>query len=347
MNIPMPNQELIEIDGSEGEGGGQILRTSLSLALLLNRPFHMYNIRKNRLPKPGLRPQHLTCVQAAAQICHGKTQGAELGSGELFFYPNEVVSGRYHFSIGTAGATSLVLQTVYLPLMWNARCASEIIIEGGTHNDKAPSFHFLQTTWRAWLAWMGLDVRLELKRIGFYPKGGGLIIAHLQPYSSIAPLQAIEPAHDRFEILSAVANLPEHIGQRQLNRAESLIGKVTRNFSTRLERWPHSMGSYVAVTVEGLVPALFDSVGAKGKTAERVAHEACEQAIQHYQHWACVDEHSSDQLLLPLVFAKGESRLRVSQFSSHLRTNIKTIGLFLSRKIDLIPEENLVVIQES
>src|SRR5262249_43776954 len=154
MSVPM-----IELDGSFGEGGGQILRTSLALSLLTGKPFHLANVRARR-PKPGLQPQHLMCVQAAAAIGQAKVKGASRGSSDLVFEPGQIVPGKYHFAIGTAGATGLVLHTLYLPLALCCSELSELVISGGTHVKAAPCYHFLESTWRAYLEALGLRVKL-------------------------------------------------------------------------------------------------------------------------------------------------------------------------------------------
>src|SRR3954468_5229650 len=210
---------MIEIDGSFGEGGGQILRSSLALSLLTGKPFHLRKVRANRKPKPGLRPQHLASVRAAARIGNAKVTGDSVGSSDLTFKPGPVAAGKYHFPIGTAGATALVLHTVYLPLALQDG-PSEVVLEGGTHNEKAPCFHFLQTTWRAYLARLGLTVSLEMKRPGFYPRGGGLITAHIQPWATRKPLALIAGAtNDQAQVMSATAGLPDHVNNRQARRA--------------------------------------------------------------------------------------------------------------------------------
>src|SRR6476620_918299 len=179
---------MLETDGSFGEGGGPILRSSPALSLLTGKPFHLRKVRANRKPKAGLRPQHLASVRAAARIGNAKVTGDAVSSSDLTFRPGPVAAGKYHFPIGTAGATALVLHTVYLPLAL-AGGPSEVVLEGGTHNDKAPCYHFLQTTWRAYLAKLGLNVLLVLERIGFYPRGGGQIVAQIQPCPVPRPLR--------------------------------------------------------------------------------------------------------------------------------------------------------------
>jgi RNA 3'-terminal phosphate cyclase (ATP) len=188
------NDEVIELDGALGEGGGQILRTSLTLSLLTGKPFHLKNIRAGR-SKPGLQPQHLASVRAAGQIGQAQVLGDQIGSRELHFEPGPIVAGKYHFGIGTAGATSLVLQTIYLPLALKGDRPSEIVITGGTHVKASPSFHFLDATWKAYLERMGLPLALQMRQPGFYPRGGGVIQAHVEPVAHIAPLRLADFGH--------------------------------------------------------------------------------------------------------------------------------------------------------
>src|SRR5438067_7790848 len=212
------SSSLLELDGSFGEGGGQILRTSLSLSLLTGQPFHLRNVRARR-SKPGLRPQHLMSVQAAATIGQAETRGASLGSSDLVFEPGEVSPGKYDFAIGTAGATSLVLHTVYLPLAWRASEPSEIILTGGTHVNQSPCFHFLEETWRRYLDLLGLHIGLRMRRPGFYPRGGGIVEAHIQPCPRLHGLRLESCGQvTRITGVSAVAGLPEQIAERQARR---------------------------------------------------------------------------------------------------------------------------------
>jgi RNA 3'-phosphate cyclase len=205
---------LLELDGAFGEGGGQILRTSLALSLLTGRGFHLANVRAGRA-KSGLQPQHLRSVLAAAAIGQAQTRGASLGSSDLVFEPGEVRAGHHRFDIGTAGATGLVLHTVYLPLALRGGDPADLTLTGGTHVRTSPTFSFLDATWRAYMALMGLDISLRLDRPGFYPRGGGVVSAYIQPCSTLrgVTLPARQPA--RITGISAVAALDAAIGRRQ------------------------------------------------------------------------------------------------------------------------------------
>lgn len=330
---------MIDIDGSFGEGGGQILRSSLALSLLTGQPFKLRKIRANRQPKQGLRPQHLACVRAAAKIGNAKVTGDAVGSSNLTFEPAEVTPGNYHFAIGTAGATALVLHSVYLPLALSGK-TSEVVLEGGTHNEKAPCYHFLETTWRAYMRRMGIDVSLEMERPGFYPRGGGKIVARIEPCKAMRPLKLAE--HQKAKsatILSAVAGLAEHIAKRQARRATVRLRDAGLDPDVTFEVWQGGPGCVLAITLNGPVPTLFYGLGALGKPAEKVADDAADEAIPHLNTGMPVDPHSADQLLLPLSIADGESEYHVSCVSKHLTTNAAIIKLFLDRDIAIDGDE--------
>ncbi len=334
---------MIELDGAMGEGGGQILRTSLTLSLITGKPFHLRNIRAGRA-KPGLQPQHLMCVKAAATIGQAQTKGASQGSGDLVFEPGEVVSGKYHFAIGTAGATALVLHTLYLPLALRGSEASELVISGGTHVKAAPCYHFLETTWRGYMELIGLKIKTRLIRAGFYPRGGGAIEVHIQPCTQLQRLKLL----DRKEVtevtgFSAVSDLAKDIAQRQARRTMQRLKSCEYRFkkaAIQQESWNAGPGTVLAVILNsGPVPTLFFALGERGKKAERVADEAIEQALDYLATSAPVDLHSADQIVLPLSLTEGPSSFGVSEITSHLTTNIFVIQQFLERKITWEGEE--------
>jgi RNA 3'-terminal phosphate cyclase (ATP) len=326
---------MIEIDGSFGEGGGQILRSALTLSLITGKPFHLFKVRANRKPKPGLQPQHLASVRAAATIASAKVRGAALHSSELFFEPGQVKPGKYHFPIGTAGATGLLLHTIYLPLAWKQSGPSEVIIEGGTHVTTSPCFHFLDVTWRVYLQRLGLKLTLEMKRPGFYPRGGGTIVAHIQPAERLRGLMLNRVITlDSAIGFSAGADLPDHVARRQARRAAVRMRDAGIDCHLREEVWQNGPGSVVGIIFDKApIPTFFYGLGARGKPAEQVADEAADQAIAYAQSGAPVDSHSSDQIVLPLSLADDPSEYRVSAITLHLTTNIEVIRMFLERDI--------------
>jgi RNA 3'-phosphate cyclase len=329
------SESLLELDGSFGEGGGQILRTSLALSMVTGRPFHMRNIRLGRR-RPGLQPQHLASVNAAAAISNAQLRGGVLNSTELIFEPGNVVPGRYQFDIGTAGATGLVLQTVYLPLALRAGAPSEVTLKGGTHVPASPCFHFLDVTWRRYLELLGLETRLRLHQPGFYPRGGGVVDAQVQPCQRLRGLHLVERrAVTAATGFSAVAGLPEHIARRQARQAAGRLEEAGLRVDLREETWPGGPGTVLAVVLETEpVPPLFFALGSRGKPAERVADAAVDQALAYFRAApAAVDARSADQLVLPLALAEEPSIFTVTEVTSHLLTNTIVIRHFLERDI--------------
>jgi RNA 3'-phosphate cyclase len=332
---------MIDLDGSLGEGGGQILRTSLALSLVTGQAFHLRNVRARRA-KPGLRPQHLMSVQAAAAIGQARVRGATLGSSELEFEPGELTPGKYHFAIGTAGATSLVLHTVYLPLAWHATEPSEVILTGGTHVNQSPCFHFLQSTWGGYMELLGLRIGLRMRRPGFYPRGGGVVEAHISPCPRLHGLQLQACGEvTRATAISAVAGLPEQIAERQARRATTRLRQRRLQTDVQLETWEDGPGTVLTIMLDTTpVPTLFFGLGARGKPAERVADEAVDQAFAYLDTVpSAVDAHSADQLVLPLALAEEASMFRVAEVTPHLQTNIEVIRRFVDRHITCTGQE--------
>jgi RNA 3'-terminal phosphate cyclase (ATP) len=327
---------MIDIDGSFGEGGGQILRTSLALALITGKAFHLRNVRANRA-RPGLQPQHVMSVQAAARVGSAHAVGATLRSSDLVFEPGPVAAGDYHFAIGTAGATGLVLHTIYLPLAL-ADGPSTVTIEGGTHVNASPCFHFLDHTWRLYLARLGLDIDLTMERAGFYPRGGGKIRADLAGTTRLHGITLDDVTRPtRATVLSAVSGgLPESIAERQARRAVERLRPTGLELTVRQQCWTGGPGTMLGIELATApVPTFFFALGARGKLAETVADETAAQAQAYLAApQPGVDEHSADQLVLPLALAAGPSSYRTVAVTRHLRTNIAVIRMFLNRPIE-------------
>ncbi|MGC8640342.1 MAG: RNA 3'-terminal phosphate cyclase [Isosphaeraceae bacterium] len=338
---------MVVLDGSEGEGGGQILRTALSLSLLTGRPFRMVKIRANR-DKPGLRPQHLKAVEAAALLGQAGVKGSSVGSRELIFHPGVYAPRDLTIDIGTAGSTSLVLQTLHLPLASRAESAVRVVLTGGTFNPKAPAYPFLNRTWRAFLAEFGMPVALAMPSAGFYPRGGGRLDAWIEPARPRAWIQVDRKPLARIRGVAGVANLREDIARRLRDRAALRLEEEGLSADLEIEtaRWPSpGQGAAIALVAEheGSVPATFLGLGERGKPAEEVADEAVDQllAFEAVEQGA-VDPHSADQILLPLALAEGRSIYTVTEVTEHLKTNAATIRAFLDRQIEIEEPVDLV-----
>lgn len=332
--------ERIEIDGSHGEGGGQILRTSLALSLITGRAFRLCNVRAGR-EKPGLQPQHLMSVKAAAAVGNARLRGASIGSSDLSFEPGDVRAGAYRFDIGTAGATGLVLHTVYLPLALRGGAASEATITGGTHVRTSPAFPFLDRTWRPYLGLMGLDVRLELQRRGFYPRGGGSIRAVIPACGGLRGATVLKRGGEkRVSGVAGVAGLDAGIARRMARAARQALERHGLDAAIDEEEWEGGPGCALALHLEtSPVAATFVAVGERGKPAEKVAQDAVGELLSHLASGAPVDLHSADQLLLPLALAEGPSEYAAAEVTRHLTTNAGVIRRFVDREIVIEGEE--------
>jgi len=322
---------MITIDGRHGEGGGQILRTSLALSLVTGQPLELHHIRGRRR-KSGLLRQHLTCVRAAQAIGQAKVTGAALGSHELVFEPVGCVAGRHHFAVGSAGSTSLVLQSV-LPALLQTSGKSELRVEGGTHAMSAPPFSFLDASYLAVMRLMGAEVSATMARPGFFPAGGGDVRIYVEG-RKLKPVHLCERADiGRVQVHAWSAGLPRRIVRAEAARVREHLGLSQDDAFAHSLRDVRGPGNVVWIeaqtTVDGHpLTAVFTGFGRRGVPAEAVADEA----VAHFVAWrdgkAPVCEHLADQLLLPMALAGGGSFV-TGALSSHTSTNIDTIGRFL------------------
>ena len=324
---------MIDIDGSYGEGGGQIVRTALGLSCLFRKPFRMYHIRKGR-KKPGLMPQHLTCVSAARLISGAVVEGDLPGSTELFFTPGEPQGGSYAFDIGTAGSTSLVLQTLIPALLLTGR-GSSVILTGGTHVPFSPPFHFLSGVFVPFLERLGVNVLLSIETYGFYPKGGGRMRADIFPADRIGSLDLMERGEvNSVTGCSAVGGLPISIADRQQGAALSRISASAAELADKtaidtINVPSHGQGTFVYLECRfGSSRAGFSALGARGKRAEAVGDEAAGELINYYRSGAALDQHLADQIVLYLALSSHESAFTTEAVTSHLLTNLWAVGLF-------------------
>jgi RNA 3'-terminal phosphate cyclase (ATP) len=330
----------IEIDGSTGEGGGQILRTSLALAMCTGRPLTIHHIRAKRR-KPGLMRQHLTCVQAAVAICGGKADGAEPGSQSMHFEPGAVRAGDYNFNIGSAGSCMLVLQTV-LPALMLAGGASTVSLTGGTHNPMAPPYHFIERSFAPLVRRLGAGIELSLRRHGFYPAGGGEMSAHIQPAADgLTPFDLTE----RGARLQAYAEclapaLPRSVTERELSVLADKLGWPREQLLTVPVRQNEGPGNALMATlVYEHVTEVATVFGEKGISAERVANDLVKAVRQHQASDAALGPHLADQWMLPLALAVaargGAASFSCSELTQHASTNLGVIERFLPVRFEV------------
>ena len=323
---------MITIDGSIGEGGGQILRTALGLSMVTGQPFRIEKIRAGR-EKPGLLRQHLTAVNAAATISQAKVDGAAISSRELSFSPGKVRPGEYTFSIGSAGSTTLVLQTV-LPALLTADGPSVLTLEGGTHNPHAPPIDFLEKAFLPLVNRMGPTVNVSLERAGFYPAGGGRFVVKVEPAPKLLPLHLPERGEIERRLAKAVvAGLPGDIARRELEKVEKKLGWSGEQL--QILQLPNEWGPGNLLTLEiesEHVTEIFTGFGMKAVTAESVAEQAVQQARRYLAAKVPIGESLADQILLPIAIA-GAGLFTTLSPTRHTKTNIEVIKLFLPVRV--------------
>ena len=314
----------VEIDGSRGEGGGQVLRTSLALSLITGKPLRMTRIRGNR-PKPGLQRQHLACVQAAAMLSGTTVRGLDLGSDTLEFTPGDAWVDELALDIGSAGSTTLVIQTILVPAIAAGK-KLRARITGGTHNEMAPPFEYLDRVFLPHLRKMGADVMLTLEKHGMQPKGGGTILVDIRP-SKLKPIEILEAGEvARCRATAIVAGLPRHVAERELAIArEELVDPECS--LVELAHGPHNV-FMAEVELSSGARELTITHGRKGYPAEEVANDAIDALDDYVESGVPVGAHLADQLLLPFA-AAGGGRYRTGALSLHATTNIDTIRAFL------------------
>ncbi|MBJ6762034.1 RNA 3'-terminal phosphate cyclase [Myxococcaceae bacterium JPH2] len=322
---------MLTIDGSKGEGGGQVLRTSLALSLVTRTPFRMVNIRAGR-EKPGLLRQHLTAVKAAEAVGAAEVSGAELGSPELTFEPRALAAGNYHFAVGSAGSATLVLQTV-LPALLLAEGPSSLRLEGGTHNPAAPPFDFLSKAFLPLVQRMGPRVEATLDRPGFFPAGGGRFRVDVHP-AKLQPLHLLERGRVvRRAAVATVSGIPFDVARRELDTVADILKLRPDELHPNELKRGIGPGNVLRVEVESEhVTEVFTAFGSRGRAAEHVAEEVAREAKQYLDAEVPVGEHLCDQLLLLLALARGGS-FRTLPLDGHARTQIDTMAHFLDVKV--------------
>ena len=336
----------IVIDGSMGEGGGQVLRASLALSMALGKPFHIVGIRANR-PKPGLKRQHLTCVQAAQAICKARVEGDAINSSALSFAPGPVQAGEYEFQVGTGGSVTLVLQAIVPPLL-REKTPSRLTVTGGTHVPHAPPFEFMRDTLFPRLAALGARLTARLDRVGYMEKGGGSVTVDIQPSAIITPFHQEETgAWTGTEAVIYGHNLPAGVVDREITELLSAtcapLGlrpeNIRREDDPASSRAIAGAGNMVLVTLRhGPYATVFGECGWRGRTAEVVARHTCRRALDFIRAGLPVEAHLADQMLVPLALAGGGSFV-AEKITKHTQTCLAVIERFTGKKAKLAPTE--------
>ena len=332
---------MIEIDGSQGEGGGQIIRSSLALSAVTGKSIHITNIRAGR-KKPGLKRQHVACVNAAKEICGATAAGVEMNASEFTFEPGPVRAGDYHFQVGTAGSTSLVAQTV-LPALMIADEPSKVTVQGGTHNPWAPPFDFLQRTFLPLLANAGPQVNATLDSYGFYPAGGGQFTLEITPESNLAGfdlLQRDEKTKPR--VTAVVAKIPASVGERECDTIRRKMAWSQKCMRVVEVENPVGAGNVVMIELNsGNINELFIGIGKVGIKAEQVARAVLREAKAYLALNVPVGEYLADQLMMPMGLAASQgqvSSFRTGPLSMHSKTHIDVLKTFLQIDVQVHEE---------
>lgn len=333
-----PDTTPLTLDGAHGEGGGQIVRTALALAVTLRRAVTLTSIRARR-SKPGLQPQHLTVVRALAAIGDAEVTGDALGSTALSFAPRAIRPGDYRFDVGaergSAGAVSLLCQALVLPLAF-AGAPSRLTLIGGTHVPWSPPVHYLTEVFFPALRLIGIEATLDLRRWGWYPAGGGEIHVTITPVRELRGFVCEEPAADPvISVHSAVSRLPRSIAERQKQRAEERLAAAGLVCEIALEEDATALGPGTLVILSLRGRAGFSALGRRGLPAERVADQAVDELLAHLASGAAVDAHLADQLVPFLALASSPSSFTCPTLSLHLETVAWTVRQFLPARIEL------------
>lgn len=340
---------MLEVDGSYGEGGGQILRSAVALSSLMLKPFRIFNIRAKR-SNPGLRPQHIAAIKAVAMVSDANVKGLSVGSSTIEFYPRRRKGGSFNIDVGTAGSISLVLQAL-LPASAFADSDITIRIRGGTDVRWSPTIDYVKEVLAPILGKMGFKVEIEVPKRGFYPKGGGEVVCKCRPVRFLRAVTLV----DRGELYgikgkSLCCNLPRHVAERQAKSAARVLREHGyENTSINIEHLPDrsclSPGSSItlwAVCEGGLLGA--DALGERGKPAEKVGEEAGRMLVEELRSRACVDRHCADMLIPYMAIAKGKSEIRTSVLTLHTKTNIWLTEMFTGAKFSIREDRGTYVI---
>jgi len=335
---------MIEIDGSFGSGGGQILRTACALATVSKKPCHISNIRAKR-PKPGLMPQHLLGIQALAQLCNGRLEGDELGSGEIKFYPGEIYKDQIVINIPTAGSITLILQALIPPALF-ASGATKISFNGGaTDTFFSPTIDYFRYVFLKIIEMMGAKVKINIMKRGYYPEGRAKVAAEIFP-SKLKGLNFLQrKALKKIIVISGASTILKNkkVAERQIAGVREVLGKFKLPMEEKIEYSDTSSPGSQICLIAGFENTIIgtDNLGRLNKRAEDVGKEAALELVKEQKSETCLDKYSADQLLPYLALSQGKSQVTCSEITKHSRTNIWVIEKFLDGKFEL--KNNLIV----
>lgn len=320
-------KKIVEIDGSFGEGGGQVLRSSLSLSMFLEQPFRIKNIRAGR-EKPGLMRQHLTAVNAAAEICDAEIKGSEISSLKLEFYPGKVKTGDYKFDIGSAGSTTLVLQTV-LPVLIMAEGESNIVLGGGTHNQYSPPLDFLERSFFKQICKMGPEINIDLDKYGFFPIGGGKFSVNIKPVNKLKSLDVLSRGKNINKKAYAYSSgIDENIGQNEMGIVEGKLGWAKEDCISQMVDSPGPGNVVLLIDENENTTEVFTGFGRKHYALKKITIDALKEYTEYIQYDVPVYKYLADQLIIPMAIA-GKGSFITSEPSLHTLTNIEVVKKFL------------------
>lgn len=333
---------MIKIDGSQGEGGGQILRTAISLSAITGEPVEVTGIRAGR-PNPGLRPQHTSAVRAVADLFHADVENLQVGAEWVKFSPGKFEGGNAKIDVGTAGSISLLLMTV-IPAVSLSGNSLQIEVIGGTDVRASPTIDYMRHVVAPAYRSIGIKFDIEVLKRGYYPKGGGIVRASIEPCKSLGTMELLNARAAEPKIVSVCGQLPKHVAERQISSALLALEKKgvrCNSYSASFESSLSPGTSILVYSASDFGPFVGgDSIGELGKRAEAVGAEAAERYLRGSA--APVDLFLADMLVLPLALSKGRSRYRTAEATEHLRTNLKVASQMTGCKYAI--DQNIVTI---
>jgi len=331
------SKEPIIIDGSYGEGGGQILRTSIALSAIMGIPIEIVKIRAKR-DNPGLRPQHMGAIKAVASLCNANVDNLRVGSDRIIFTPGKMRSAFIRLDVGSAGSIALLLQAV-IPSVGLSKVDAELEIFGGTDVRWSPTTNYLTKVVLPAYRLLGIDAELQVKRRGYYPLGGGIVRVRIKPTKELKSLNLISSENPLPSIISLCSKLPRSVAERQLKAAKDYLlnqGIDLKNSEIRVEDSISPGSSILIYSVGEQGPFIGgDAIGEKGKPSEEVGREAARLFSEEYLSNAPIDRHIGDMLVTFLPFAKSESKFKVSKVTQHLSTNLYIASIFTKCKYNI------------